>query len=106
MHSSENELGIDKDICGEQQCAHSRVYQLDPAVVREEHGEEAKKDHEPEPAVEIAVPAAEVVFRLERKEGKAGEQRTGNDDGLEYDPRVVETCNYRDGVGFDEGETG
>lgn len=106
MHSSEDELGIDEDIRAEQQCAHPRVRQLDPAVVWEEHGDEAKQDHEPECAVEIAVPATEVVFSLESKEREAGEHGAGDDDGLEHDPGIVETRDYRDGVCLDESEAG
>lgn len=73
VHPSEDELSIDKDISGEQQCTHARVRQLDPAVMWEEHGNETEKDQEPECAVEITVPTAKVVFCLERKEGEAGE---------------------------------
>lgn len=70
----------------------------------EEHRDESEQDQEPQGAIEITIPAAEVVLCLEREDGESSEKRTGDDHGLEHDTGVVERGNNGDGVRFDEGE--
>ena len=101
-----HQLGINKDIRGEDQRRKAPINQLDGAIGREKHSNEAKQDEEPQATEEVGHPVSEVVLGLAGEEGESDEETEGEDEGLDDEPGIVEGGYDADGVSFEEGESG
>ena len=76
---ADDQLRVDEDVSGEDECCYDSIAELDTAAVREEGGHEAEDDEHPEGTEEVGHPGCEVILGLAGEERKEDENSESED---------------------------
>lgn len=106
MVVAHDELGIHKNVAGEDERRDAAVDELHGAAHGEEGGHEPEDDEQPQRAEQVGDPVRKVIFGLAREQRQRDEDAQRDDERLDDDPRVVERRDDADRVGLQRREPG